>query len=471
MYSRISISFYAVAAALVVSAGCNSFDGQKVRQQHVESYRQSLDQKAVELLSADEPLTLKDCLRIALKNNLDIRVAEVQQRVAELSRKASFAQFLPRVNFNYEYTRWDPQPEIITSGTPRPMHDERIREMTWNIQMSIFKPSTWFMYSMHERGEEIAELVTDYTRQMIVLQVTNYYYYCLGIGEIEKVLDSRIRAAEKLAEQLQNFQAEGLVFPWQSDQARTNLESQKLQKQRVRHILEQTKGQLLIAMGLSPLDSLKLDSLKPVTVLHGSMEDFITKALLNHPRLRIFDRKITIEEEKVKLALAGFLPSLTGFAERVNTTDSFQRYSNYWMMGLSGVLTVFNGFENIHEYDAAKENVKKAALEREQATLALMLEVFRAYQNLELVKYAAGVAQNNYIAASKHYDQVYQQWQEGLLNASDLLSVVAERDLAQMVIINSQFQIQVAIATLINTIGQTETRYEEAQHDGQSQER
>ncbi|MBN2593399.1 MAG: TolC family protein [Sedimentisphaerales bacterium] len=468
MNNRVSISICAVAAAVVVLSGCSSFDGQQVRREHAESYRQYLDQKAEEMLPVDKPLTLKDCLRIALKNNLDIRVAEVQQRVAELSRKASFSQFLPRVNFNYGYTRWDPQPEVVMSGTSRPMHDERIREMTWDIQMSIFNPSTWFMYGLHERGEEIAELAADYTRQMIVIQVTTYYYYCLGLEEIEKVLDSRIRAAEKLAEQLQHFQTEGLVFPWQSDQARTNLESQRLQKQRVRHLLEETKGQLLIAMGLSPLDSLQLDAAEPVILLEGSLEDFITKALLNHPRLRVSDRQVAIEEEKVKLALSSFLPSLTGFADRVNTTDAFQRYSSYWIMGLSGVLTVFNGFENIHEYDAAKENVKKATLEREQATLILMLEVFRAYQNLQLAQTAAGVAVNNYNAARGHYDQVYQQWQEGLVDVSDLLSVVAERDLAQMVIINSQFQVQVSIATLLNTIGQTETQYEEAQHDGQS---
>lgn len=465
---RLNIGICIVVTAILTFTGCSSFDGQKVRKEHAESYRQYLDQKAEEILSAEKPFTLKDCLRIALKNNLDIRVAEMQQRVAELSRKASFSQFLPQVNFYYGYTRWDPQPEVVMSGTSRPMHDERIREMTWDIQMSIFNPSTWFMYGLYKRGEEIAELAADYTKQMIVVQVTTYYYYCLGLEEIEKVLDSRIRAAEELAEQLQQFQAEGLVFPWQSDQARTNLESQKLQKERVHHLLERTKGQLLIAMGLSPLDSLQLDASEPVIVLEGSLEDFITKAMLNHPSLRISDREIAIEEEKVKLALSSFLPFMMGFADRINTTDAFQRYSSYWISGLSGVLTVFNGFENIHEYDAAKENVKKATLKMEQATLALMLEVFCAYQNLQLAQTAAGVAVNNYNAARGHYDQVYQQWQEGLVDVSDLLSVTAERDLAQMVIINSQFQVQVSIATLLNTIGQTETQYEEAQHDGQS---
>lgn len=124
------------------------------------------------------------------------------------------------------------------------------------------------------------------------------------------MLDSRIRAAEKLAEQLQHYQAEGLVLPWQSDQARTNLQSQQLQQKRLRQLLEQTKGQLLIAMGLSPLDSIQLAVAEPVTVLQGNLEDFITEAMLNHPRLRISDREIAIEKEKVKFALSGFLPSL-----------------------------------------------------------------------------------------------------------------------------------------------------------------
>jgi outer membrane protein TolC len=466
MTNRVSISICAAAAAVVTLAGCSNFDGQKIRQEHAENYQLLLEERAEEVLSGRESLNLQDCINAALQNNLDIRVAEVQQRVAELDRDVSFSQFLPWVNLNYNYTRWDPQPEIVTGAGSQPMHDERIRDITLNIQMSVFNPSTWFMYSMHKRGEEIAEIAADYTRQMIVLQVTTYYYYCLGLEEIEKVLDSRIRAAEKLAEQLQDYQAEGLVFAWQSDLARVNLESQKLQRKRIRQLLDQTEGQLLMAMGLSPLGSIQLSPSPPPTPPQGELDDLIAEALLNHPRLRISDREIAIEKEKVKLALTGFLPSLTGFANRVNTTDAFQRYPSYWIMGLSGMLTVFNGFANINEYEAAKENVKKAALQREQSTLALMLEVFRAYQNLQLAQDSIVLVEYNDKAAKAHYDQVYQQWQEGLVDASDLLSVVAEKDLAQMVRINSQFQVQVAIATLVNVMGQTEIDYEEAQHDG-----
>jgi len=472
MTNRMSI--FIAAAAVVILAGCSNFDGPKIRKQQAEDYQKLLDKRTEEVLSGKESLNLQDCITAALGNNLDIRVAEVRQRVAQLNRDVSFSQFLPRVNFNYNYTRWDPQPEIVTGATSQPMHDERIRDISLNIherirdislniQMSVFNPSTWFMYSMHKRGEEIAEIAADYTRQMIVLQVTTYYYYCLGLQEVDKVLDSRIRAA-----QLQDYQAEGMVFEWQSDQARVNLESQKLQRKRISQLLDQTEGQLLMAMGLSPLGSIQLQPSPPTMPPQGELDDFIAEAMLNHPRLRIADLEIAIEKEKVKTALTGFMPSLTGFANRVNTTDAFQRYSSYWMMGLSGVLTVFNGFANINQYEAAKENVKKAALVREQTTLALMLEVYRAYQNLQLAQDSIALVQYNEKAANAHYDQVYEQWQEGLVDASGLLSVVAEKDLAQMAKINSQFQVQVALATLVNVMGQTEIDYEEAQHDGQS---
>jgi len=154
-----------------------------------------------------------------------------------------------------------------------------------------------------------------------------------------------------------------------------------------------------------------------------------------------------------------------GFANRINTSDVFQKYSSYWMTGLSGVLSVFNGFVNIYEYDVAKENVKRAALEREQATLSLMLEVLRAHHNYHLAEDSIFIAENNFNASSLKYDQVYQQWREGLVDASELLSVLAEKDQAQMLKINTKFQRQLAIATLLNAMGNMKTDLWENQYD------
>ena len=75
MIKRMSIF---AAAAMLILTGCSSFDGQKARQEHVDSYRSLLAEQAEEEIIAQAPLTLDDCLRIAMENNLNVRVAEVQ---------------------------------------------------------------------------------------------------------------------------------------------------------------------------------------------------------------------------------------------------------------------------------------------------------------------------------------------------------------------------------------------------------
>ena len=182
----------------------------------------------------------------------------------------------------------------------------------------------------------------------------------------------------------------------------------------------------------------------------------VYKALIENPQLQIADRQVAIEKEKVKVALAAFLPRLTIFANRGNTSDSFQLYQDFWTFGLTGTMAIFNGFANINEYKAAKERKKAAFIEREQETLTLILEVFKAYLNLQNAKDQAMLAQKSFDAASKHFDEINEKWKEGLVQSSEMLNVLAEKDNAQMELMNSNFNLQVCIATLQNAMGITE---------------
>jgi len=441
------------AGWLAVLGGCGAFNAEQVRYDQTLEQQTALAAKAERLIEGGRALTLDDCVRIALENNLDVQAADMQRRIARLDRKVAFAAFLPQVNLNYSYTRWDPQPEILFGGGSMPMHDRRIREVTWQIQMSVFNPTTWFLYAMHVHGEQIAELAADYTRRMIVLQVTTLYYYCLGLEEVDTALASQVRAAEALVEQVRAFQAEGLALDWQLEQAQVALTFRRTQRRRVEQVLDQVRGELLSAMGLSPLASIRLCESTGQTPPDAPLEVLAAEALLNHPQLRIADRQVAIEREKVHMALANFLPSLVGLANHVNTSDSFQRYANVWMTGVAGVMTVFNGFANLHEYEAAKQRVAKAALEREQQALVVMLQVLRAQRNLEGARDEMRLAAEQRAMAEHRYQQTRRQWAEGLVDTPTLLSVLAERDQAQMFEATARFQWQVAAATLENAIG------------------
>jgi outer membrane protein TolC len=221
-------------------------------------------------------------------------------------------------------------------------------------------------------------------------------------------------------------------------------------------------------MGLSPLAEISLWAEAACEPVEGSLEELVSEALLCHPQLRVSDRAVAIEQEAVKVAFANFLPALQGFASRVDSSDSYLRYSNYWVGGLAGTLSVFNGFANINEYKAAKQRRQEAFLRREEASLAVIVEVIKAHLNLQTAAQEQALAQQNLKVAAARLAEVRQLGREGLVNASELLDLLAQRDSAQMQAINAGHQYQVGAATLLNVMGKTRIDYEEPEHDGAS---
>jgi len=452
---------------LTLFAGCRSYDGAKIRREHADSYPAALGDKTAEVLSQKQTLGLQDCIAIAMANNLDARIAAIEKRIAKLERRIAFANFLPAVNLDYSQYEFDPAISLPLSDD-QTLRLDSAKALLWNAGVSVFNPATWFLYGMHKRGEEIADQVVLYTKQMTTLQVTVLYFQCLTLGEAERSLAADVEAAEALHVEVAALAQEGLVSGWQADQADVYAQARRAELARTRRGRSQAISSLLAAMGLSPLAQITLAEQTPLVPPEGPVEDLILEAMLNHPSLLIADRKIAIEKEKVKMAIASFLPALGAFAYHPDSLDSSFLPSNQWIYGLSGTLTLFNGFANINEYKAARERREEAFLAREQTTLTLMLEVIRARQNLETAKDQLDLAERSMTVASRRYAETKEKSREGLVGSADLLREAAEQAKAQMQVLAARFQHQVAAATLLNVMGKTQTDVEENEHEGQS---
>ncbi len=466
MKNRIIVFSGFLSLVVLTMTGCKSFDGDKVRREHAESYRQALAETTEQALANKEPLGLEDCIKIALEHNLDTRSAEIQQRIAKLERKIAFANFLPVVTVDYSHYQFDPELHLELSDTT--LNIDRVRSFTWQANMSIFNPATWFLYSMHKRGEEIAELATQYTKQMTALQVTVLYFHCLSLEEMDQALESQLAAATETEKELQLLNQEGLIQPWQVDQAKVLVKARRIERDRTRRDLKETKAELLTTMGLSPLAEITLASQQPLKAPTGSLEDLIVEAMLSNPQLSIADRSVEIDREQVKIAIANFLPQLFGFVMYPNSLEDFAETSNQWIYGLSGTMTLFNGFANVNEYKAAKERRKEGFLAREQVSLTIMLEVMRAHLMLQTVGEQASLALDAYEVSAQRLTEAEQKWGEGLIRSSELLDLRATRDKARAQAINARFQYQVSTATVLNIMGKTKIDYEEPQYDGES---
>jgi outer membrane protein TolC len=465
LFRSIIITCVILSAALAI-AGCRSVGGEKIRSDHAESYPVELATRTDEILAAHQRLNLDDCIRIALKSNLDVRSSQIHQRIATLERKIAFANFLPVLDVGYMHYEFDPAIALELSDAT--LRIDKVRTVTWQANMSIFNPATWFLYAMHRRGAEIAELVTTYTKQMTVLQTTVLYYHCLSLEEMDRALSSELEAALETERRLQSLRQEELVSSWQADQAKVLVQARRLEQQRTRRELRRAKADLLVAMGLSPLADIALTTQTSLEAPDGDLEDLIAEALLRHPNLRIADRNIEIQKEQVKVAISNFLPRLFGFATYPDSIDDFVDTSGQWIYGLSATMTLFNGFANVNEYKAARQRREESFLQREQASLAVILEVVRAHLMLETAAEQAALAQSVQDVTAGRVAEAEQKWREGLIDSSEMLDLTAQRDKARVQAIAAKFQHQVGIATLLNVMRKTTIDIEEPEHDGAS---
>ncbi|HNS20935.1 MAG TPA: TolC family protein [Sedimentisphaerales bacterium] len=452
---------------ILLPAGCRSYDGDKVRREHVEEYPQTLLARTKEILDPHQTLGLEDCIRVAMENNLDARTAAMDKRIARLQRDIAFASFLPTVSVSYSDYEFDPQISLPLSDT-QTMNLDNVRSLVWNGSISVFHPATWFLYGAHRRGEEIADLLGLYTRQMVAMEVTARYFECLTLEQTERSLVADVEAADALRDDVIAFRKEGLASAWQADHAAVNAQARRAELARTQRMRRQANCALLAAMGLSPLAEISLAGQAPIVPPLGSTEELILEAMLNHPSLQIADRRIAIEKEKVKIAISRFLPVLSAFVYYPDSIETSLMPSNQWIYGLAGTMTLFDGFANINEYKAARERRKQSFVAREQTTLTLMLEVIRARQNLDTAQDQLDLARRARRVADARYAEMREKWKEGLIGSADILHEAAQRSKSQMQALAAEFQYQVAAATLLNVMGKTETYTEDDEHDGQS---
>jgi len=439
-----------------VLQGCATFDGVLVRQTEAEAFLAKTGERTETVLAEGNTFTLNRCIAVALQNNLNMEAAALEKRLARLNRRIAFANFLPEISLQYTSTELDRAPASQIFGNMQTtMQDRIVRETAVQAQMPIFAPATWFLYAIHQRGEEISEEAADYTGQMIALQVTGLYFQFLATRETRRILEAQHVAAVALMKEVDAYHGEGMVTDADRAQVKVLLLARENALELNSRAIELCQAELLEAMGLSPTAEIQLDGAATLNKPEGGQEDWILDALLHHPRLAIADRLVEIEKEKARIAIADFLPMLAGFAARSHTSNSFMAFPYVSAMGFTGLMTLFNGFANVNEYLAARTEQEKAFLAREQESLALMLEVVRAHSHLADAETQLNLADAAADAAKIKLKEETAKMHEGLLRPSEMLDSVAQHDTAQVNAANAQYQKQVMTAIAWNVLGAT----------------
>ena len=431
---------------LALASGCRSFDPARARREQTDSFTTNLARLAETELS--KPLSLDDCIRIAMTNNYAVRKADLDRDLYRIGKNVAFTAFLPTVAASAGYNSYEKE-------MPQ-QHEKRFGTADLTASMPIFMPSTWFLYAAARHGYAAAGVAAHYVRQGIVLQTSVNYYNVLVQQDTLAALESQWKAARETADRVSGLAAEGLVTEWEGDQALFAAELREAELNRARRQLTVLRGELLQGLGLSPAAPLDLSGETGEKAMpEGSVEDLVLKALEIHPELALADRQVVIQDHQVRQAFCNFLPTISLFSTGSWTGNDLAAQAENWVTGFRGAWTLFDGLANVARYKAAKVERQQTRLERENTFLSVMVGVVAAEASARDAAEGARVRRRAYDVAAAKWVDYDAKAREGLVPLSDALDARGAMDLAQVALVQSRYQEKIAVANLELAMGLT----------------
>jgi len=431
--------------AVLLTSGCARFDPVRTRRTQTELFTSSLAEiAAVELA---KPLSLEDCIGIAMRSNYEIRKADLNSELRRIGKNVAFTAFLPNVTASAGYKSYEKDPVRMSREYDYAQVD---------IGMPIFMPSTWFLYAAARHGYASAEMAAAYVRQGIVLETTKNYFNLLVQQETVAALESQREAARANADRIRSLAAEGYFAKWEGEQALFQAEARETELNRARRQLNVLRGDLLQGMGLSPAADIKLSGeTGRIAAPEGTVDELVLKALEIHPELLLADRAVVVGEHNVRKAFCDFIPTVSFFYSGTWTGDDLVEQAENWVSGFTGVWKLFTGFANTARYKAAKVERRQSELERESTFLSIMVRVIAAEAALRDAAENARIRQRAYDVAAAKYADYDARAREGLIPLSEALDALAAMDIAQVELVRSRYQERIAAANLELAMGIT----------------
>lgn len=416
-----------------------------------------------------ETLSLDETLEIARDRNLDLRIKGLEREIATLDKKIAFGNFLPSVTFGGSYTKMDDNinlemglPSISLGSIPLPLPssfetkliDESFYTTGVMAQIPIFVPSTWYLYSARQKGEDISKLAESFADKMLQLQVMSEYFYILALESERDTLLNNLKSSQELEKKVEiSLKVEG-VLEWELKKVQALVESQEIAINKNERDLRIAKMKLKRTLNLNMQEDIKLEKIVSVEKELPTLEECVYKALNGNEVLQMREKGQEINEDLKKIAITNFLPKIVLGGGYINNSNHTLADPDFLFGNVSGVISVFNGFKNVNEYKKAVRREKIGELTLEKQFMTTVLEVTKAYENVKTAQELWRMAKLNYEAEVGKLNQRSVERRVEMIGDEEYYKALAEYNEALSLKEKVQYQYEMALGALSIAMGE-----------------
>ncbi len=423
-------------------------------------------------VKAQDVLTLEECLRLGIENNLSLESSRNEIRKGEHTLSENRAKLLPQINavagFNDNFN----PPVSVTDGSAYGNPYNVTKTLQYNasagiqLQMPLYNQTVYTAVDIARTMNELNRLSYEKAREDLILQISKMYYLSQNTAEQIALIKENISRLNELSSITQAFYDNGMAMEVDVKRVNINLENQRVQYDNAQSMLTQQLNLLKCVIDY-PAD--KEIALTPVDT-ENTTSVSLTGLDNNQYELQLLQSKQKLAEQQRKMIGQGYIPSLslTGSWMYSAYTDKAKNWfhsgpSNHWYnssgIGLTLRIPIFDGLDKRAKMKKAKIEIENAKLSYENALKNMQTQYLNATNELMNSQRNFRKQKDNYLLAEDVYQVTTDRYREGIASMTEVLQDEMRMSEAQNNYINAHYNYQVTNLSLLKLTGQLETLF------------
>ncbi len=411
---------------------------------------------------AQQQWTLQQCIEHAMKNNLQVRIAVLNNELNQANLKQSKANVLPNLNFGANNTyNFGKTIDRFTNQ----FANTRVQSINLGLQ------SQWNLFNglqnYHTIKQNEINLMTgkyeiDRTKNDVSLNIANAFLQIVLARELVNITQNQVNTTNTQLTRIKKLVDAGALPKFNQYDVESQLSSEELNVINAQNQLNIATLNLALLLNLNPEDFSIATPVVPnpnELPLNFTAQQIYASALSNQPIIKSAENQVLSAEKGVKIAKSAISPSLvfsgslgtgySGLAQQIAGYDSTIATIGYTAsgnevysvfvnpvlekspygtqfkdnfnrsLGLTLNVPLFNNLQTHTAITRAKINVESARLQLLQTKLDLQRTILQAYTDANGALKKFNATEKSVIALKESFKYVEQRYNVGAANSVD----------------------------------------------------
>lgn len=389
-------------------------------------------------LWAQDPLSLRQAVRLALQDNQAITASAAGLRASASRVQQARAGMLPKLNYSESFTRSDNP--VFVFGSLLTQHQFGAQDFNlgplnrpaslnnFQSQLAVDQPlydagQTRHAVDSARLGRQITEEDQRRTRMQVIAGVVRTYYGAVLAAESLKTAEQALRSAEADLTRAESVQAAGMSTNVDVLSIRVHLAAVTEQRIQRAADLDVAKSALNDALGL-PLDAphALTTPLRPLDLPDLTLASLERDASATRPEARQTHLAADLARTEADSARGALLPQVNFHAAFEADRQQFiNRGGANWLASIGLRWNLFNGSADKARIEESTHWLERAHADEQRVDSAVRLDVRRAWADLRAAGQRIEVAQAAMAEAGESLRITQNRYQAGMSNVTDLL--------------------------------------------------